>query len=543
MTNETTFKPTQFSNLTPGQKKNSEVITAHLEYYKTKTEEGENHPQYKLYLKHAKTQAEVVELQQARSNQFSKLVHDNDIWHVAKTDKLYKRGAGELMYSDFPINGLCRNLGVKTDNDSINLLMEAIRLQGRSKERATVSFGKVSSTQFNMLGNPQFLEPSSVYDEEDKWWFDLLLDSISGENQDVRDHIEKTIVYKYLHPEAYELPMLIPYGRGSGGAGKNVFVEGPLSTVWGEAVMVAKRENVLGQWTGGCLGKIFIMIDENIQAQDDFNQLKAIIGNKRNDYNFKGGQKLDDMPNTAMYMMTSNMATCPIKLTDTAIDRRFSLWQIRRSVIEVLASRLGKECPKDDSDPAKQELLELFAVNKHRYSNPEAVAGWLGEIIAKWGQQKFAPLPYRGEDHQSMIDEKKGAFEKSFEEVFEWEKFEYISLDALYKRYVSLNKEEQGSQRAKTKPTYVGELKAIVDAKYPNIIQKPLNLFCVYGDRKYKKTESFIRFDLADVREKKELNDDLFIDQFGHAKTLWSDSEYGKETKVSPKQKLLESFN
>jgi len=534
----TAFKPTMFANMTAGEKTNAEFIAQHLEYYKTATTEGENHTEFKQLFKQAKSLAEREQRQAGQSERYAQLVDEHDIYHVAKTDKLYKRTAGSQMYQEFPFNGLCRTLNVPVSKDGQELLMSALRNAGRAKETVTVTYRDVPDTVLNMLGKPNFLQPSPHYADEDKFWFDLLLDSVSGCEQGVRDHIESAIAYKYRHPETFELPMWLPYGKGSGGAGKNVFVNGPIATIWGDAVSVTNRDGVLGQWTGGMLGKMFIMIDENVNAQDDFNTLKAIIGNERIDVNFKNGQKLYDQDNTAMYMMTCNKPTCPIKLTDTAIDRRFSVWQIKRDILQVLAERIGLPYSPDEDSEDKKALIKLFAENKHRFKNRDAVAGWLGEILTKWHHLTVAPAAYRGPEYRTAVDDGKGPHEKAYEEVFEWDQFTYISFDALYLRYVSLVREESPYTHPRGKNKFLGDVRATVELNWPGIESVDINVYDM-AEKKYRRRWVFAKADLE--RGRKVDNDSVFVDDFKKHKPLWT--KVDDRASVQGKRLKLVSFD
>jgi len=200
--------------------------------------------------------------------------------------------------------------------------------------------------------------------------FDILIRSLGDNKTENMKHIIQVIAWKYLYPEAYDLPCIVIYGEG--GAGKNTFVERVLGTMFGKNQVIAIRQEQMRNFNGLIEGKIAVLLDEASSDKANMDQLKHMIGQESLVIDRKYGKNYQS-DNLALYFTGGNGALGAVYLGRDQSDRRFSILQVDRSIIDHVME------VKDFSK--RQDAVDWWTEHKHLLENRDQVAMWLHSIL------------------------------------------------------------------------------------------------------------------------------------------------------------------
>lgn len=326
-----------------------------------------------------------------------------------------------------------------TEANEVKWINLYLKLHDRVKTTIVNTFNPTHPDVLNMLSTADWLQPVQGPVEE---IFNVLFNSLSGGRQNVRDHIEKVFVYKYLHPEEYVLPCITISGEG--GVGKNELIEKVFATVFGDQQIAALgTEEAFGNFNGQMLGKTIVYIDEAIPSKVGAESLKRKAGNKTLQVNTKYGAQ-GTYDNTPWYWLGGNGTNGNLFLAGDSVDRRYSVITVSRNLMHWVGKHIGMEVEGMGSSlPDDHPCVVWWSKNKHHLSNPVSVSHWLHSVVAKWGDQTYAPSALHDEDYHALIETQKSEFQETMEWVFDDENFTHIEKPTLYQLYVLKCKEGQ----------------------------------------------------------------------------------------------------
>lgn len=318
-----------------------------------------------------------------------------------------------------------------TSQEETTWFNEVVHMLGRVKDTAVNTFRPVSSNKLNTMTMDGWLQPAKGTVDP---VFDILFDSLSGGRKEVKDHLEAVFTYKYIHPEEYKLPCITISGEG--GAGKNETIELLFATVFGsQQVASIGTDEAFGTYNGQMLGKTVVYIDESIPDKTNAEKLKQRVGNKTIQVNVKYGLQ-GTFDNTPWWWLGGNGTNGTMMLAGDTTDRRYSVITIDRNLMYWIGRHIGHDVDgRGASLPAKHPCVVWWGENSWKLSDPEFVAAWLYNMVAKWGDQKFPPAAYHDEDYTTIIDKQKSSFDLTMEYVFDDEAFTHIETTTLYKVY------------------------------------------------------------------------------------------------------------
>lgn len=393
-----------------------------------------------------KKAAEQKEKEQKLATTLLPIVRSKDLYFVADRNRymLYHEYGGWKAYQPEAMHKL---LGLTADWEKV-VFDDVLRADKRMKEATAITYLDTPDNVLNFLSMKEWLEPTPS--KQYHPIFDILMDSLSGGKKENRDHIEKCLVYKYLHPEDYRLPCITI--SGAGGGGKNEFIEKVLATIFTERqVIVLGTDAAFGQFNGQMIGKTVVFIDEAIVERGDAESLKRKVGNKTISINEKYGLQ-GTFENTPWYWLGGNGTNGAVMLGADVTDRRYSVLTIEHSIMYWVSlfikheplPHFGQVLP--DTHPAVQWYRE----NEKALSDKSEVAKWLYTILVKWKDQKGVPSPLHSDDYKQVIDDQRTPFDEAMEYVFNDPNFKYVEGKVLYQVY-TLMCEQSGYAKAFTK--------------------------------------------------------------------------------------------
>lgn len=352
---------------------------------------------------------------------------DKELYFVSDENKYYHYKGEDLGWVVSGVDATYRIQGAISALDKM-AFSHAMDQLGRNKHVAAYSFrNKENEDVLGLMRQEHWLQPADT-DEEPHDLFRLLTLSIGGGNEEIADHIEQVVYWKYLHPEDYQIPCLVI--TGPGGTGKNEFVLGPLQTIFGESQVVALPFSmVFGDYTGERRGKTVVYVDEVVSSKSDAENMKAVVGNKTVSVNVKGG-KQGQVENTAMYMVGGNDRSGAFLLDGTKADRRWSIISTKESIMPHIRRKYGfklLENPGPNRED-EQDAIEWFENNRYVLNDPIEVAKWLRYLIVKHSNLcKKRPSGYHGEAYHSQRMKQMTPTEEFCEIIFRDPAFTYLS--------------------------------------------------------------------------------------------------------------------
>ncbi|WP_077343280.1 DUF5906 domain-containing protein [Pseudocolwellia agarivorans] len=277
--------------------------------------------------------------------------------------------------------------------------------------------------------------------------FDILIRSLGDNKTENMKHIIQVIAWKYLYPEAYDLPCIVIYGEG--GAGKNTLVERLLGTMFGKNQVIAIRQEQMRNFNGLIEGKIAVLLDEASSDKANMDQLKHMIGQESLVIDRKYGKNYQS-DNLALYFTGGNGALGAVYLGRDQSDRRFSILQVDRSIIDHVMEVKGFD--------KRQDAVDWWTEHKHLLENREQVSMWLHSILTSVEDLKSPPKELHGQDYEALLAAQAGPLEWIIDHVFDRPDFKYIHKDIPFQLY-EIKARDFGTKNPMGKPTFDAKLK------------------------------------------------------------------------------------
>lgn len=396
----------------------------------------------------------------------------NDVYFVGHENKYYVYSNKTHQWTDMSPDALrnYHNISGRVKRLAFESVMKNI---GRKKLRAEFTHCDVDDETLNMMRRDHWLKPTHGPIHE---LFEILMETLGAQNKEASDHIEQVLWWKYTHPEDFSIPCLVINGQG--GVGKNTLADHVMPAIFGRSqVSVLDIDSMAGQFSGQLKGKTFVFLDEVVGDVATASKMKRRVGNKTIDVNNKGG-KQEIIINTAMYMCGGNDRTGAVLLENSKADRRWSIINVKKSLIDVAMEHWN--CGWDAA-------LKRWDKVKKVYDNPEEVANFLGYLETKWGGMEHCPDGYHGEGYRELLEIQKGAVEVTCELVF-LDDFDYILNEDLFEMYCHIVDTQFPSQknRKKNTQTFPAAVRTWIDAQNAPYVYKKLNFRDMNGGRTSK---------------------------------------------------------
>lgn len=375
-----------------------------------------------------------VAKEQARSQEDEKLealeawvneiIEANDIHYSSDPHRYMEKHDGRWM--TLSVQALREYYSPLQKNDVKELFDRAMEAKGRKFKKMTYSFEKKPAYVLNLMSMDAWLTPDDEGGPPHPL-FDLILWSCGGGTDEGYDHLRQCLLWKYLHPADFKIPVPVLYGEG--GCGKNFLFEKVFETLWpGQSVQLS-TEQTLGNFNGMMVGRTAIMINEAAGDKVDYEAIKMIAHAATLTINEKyGGQYQSD--NTPWLWMGCNDPAGAVKLSGGGVDRRWSPIEIKKTLAYWAGHEFGH-----DAEWGEQWLKE----NEHVASNPAEVRKWLWSLMLQ-GIPEFRPSPLRGASYDDMAKTQMSPQEEILEIVTSRPDVQWIAGDLLYDSYIQLSK-------------------------------------------------------------------------------------------------------
>ena len=282
--------------------------------------------------------------------------------------------------------------------------------------------------------------------------FDILFRSLGDDKEENILHLKQIIGWKYLNPSDYKLPCIVIFGEG--GAGKNLLVDSLLATIFGKHQVLATQQDQITNFNGEMAGKMAVLIDESTSDKTNMEKFKAMVGREYLNINEKY-MKPYVADNTALYFTGGNGAKGAILLGRDKSDRRWSILKVERDIFAHVM-----EVKSMTWEQAKTWWFD----NLHLLKNRDAVAKWLHHIIGIAEKLKTTPSELHGNDYKNLMYVQAGPLEWIVDNVFDHEKFTYISVSECYGLY-KLKCEEFGTFNKMTRPVMMGSINELISKR------------------------------------------------------------------------------
>ncbi len=385
------------------------------------------------------------------------LIAERLIYYIADagilTEYLPKQGIWiDYKVPDF-INGEFL-AGIKGARPFLQKRLQTFR---RSYRTQTLSAKKQPSYILNRFRRDHWVTPK---EGEYHPVFDILIRSLGDNKTENMLHLIQVIAWKYLYPEDYTLPCIVIYGEG--GAGKNTLVERVLGTLFGKQQVIAIRQEQMRNFNGLISGMVAVLLDEASSDKANMDQLKVMIGQESLVIDPKYGKNYR-ADNIALYFTGGNGALGAVYLGRDQSDRRFSILQVDRSIIDHV---MEVEAIDD-----RQEAVNWWNESKHLLEDKNQVAMWLNHILKSVDDLTTTPSALHGQDYEALMAAQAGPLEWIVEHVFDHPDFKFISHEIPYELYV-IKAKEYGTKNPMGKQTFDAKLKEVIRKKHPELIYK-----------------------------------------------------------------------
>jgi len=357
----------------------------------------------------------------------------------------------------------------------------ALDALGRIYDSKAYSFG-AGGDHLNLMLTDHWLKPEPP--TANTRFLEYVLASLGNDKPENIKHLMQVVGWKYLHPETWQLPALCLYGRGR--SGKNLFASTIMSMIFGQHQCLTTTFNKVQKFDSALAGKVIVMFDEQPNREEQ-SRLKEIVGNPTLEVEAKGCNtyKTD---NTALYIIATNEPTGPVKIEHNGTETRFSFIRSDISLAELIAQK---------EKITKEEALTLIdEVDKTVFRNPREVAGLLQLCIDEANKLTSAPKAHHGEDFKVLSTTQRDVTDDIMDEVFNYENFDYITLQTLYAIYVKRAKETNQGAYPMATPRFNARVQEQIARRYPhiryhdrreNIMQqaKPVKAYVYYQHDRY----------------------------------------------------------
>ena len=325
----------------------------------------------------------------------------------------------------------------------MEVIDELIKIDNRTVTTVTYSFRKQPSDTLNLM-RTSFVP---MVAGEHHFIFDILMESLSGGNAQAREHLEKVILTKYLHPDNPRLPALV-FADDDGGSGKGILCERVFPTIFGtnSVIKSISMEYVTGKYNSLLGGKIVTHINETEGETTNHKALWRLLGSKNIPIGLKhvGTYEVD---NTALYIISGNDILRTATVTGKDQDRRLSFlmpdFPLGLRVISYLDEAEGRggvdfARAKIDKEYRRAETARGSAllINKmdRFFSDPTYVGRWLNHLHEKYGDIEHVAA-YHSTEYQQTLESQKKTHERMFESLFKDVEFTHIRQALLVEMY------------------------------------------------------------------------------------------------------------
>jgi len=459
---------------------------------------------------------EKIEKAEARIAEFQAEIEKNNVYFIADNNKYATNDIdpkGNIVWTFITAEASAKLFNLVTAEDK-RIFDGVLRELNRIKLRSVNSFNSQPDNVLNLMSQEGWIEPmSGDYDPV----FDVLMNSLSGGRQNVRDHIEKVLVYKYLHPECYKLPCITISGEG--GVGKNEFVEQVLATVFGkQQIAVVGTEEAFGQFNGQMLGKTIVFIDEALSDKTNAENLKRKVGNETLQINMKYGIQ-GTFDNTPWYWLGGNGTNGAVMLAGDMTDRRYSVITVKHSVMHWVAKHLDLDITVNGVLRDDHPCVQWYVEHAQALSDRQEVAKWFGSICVKWAKQTSPPSALHADDYKNVLSIQKSVMDEVIDNVFGDTAFTHIEAKTLYTMYKLTIRSDNPSARAKGRNTFLEDVKRLVEKRYPNVRYDKVNVMSMS-----KKSSAWVF--IADDKKTVKRNTDYYVveDSKGHETVVERDA-------------------
>src|SRR6185437_7540594 len=402
-----------------------------------------------------------------RISEFQKTVEGHNVFFLSDSNKYALsdiNSKGSVVWTFITAEAAAKFFNLSTAEEK-RTFDGVLRELGRIKLRSVNSFNEQPANVLNLMTKDGWIDVADgPYDEI----FDVLMTSLSGGRQHVRDHIEKVLVYKYLHPECYKLPCITISGEG--GVGKNEFVEQVLGTIFGkQQIAVLGSEEAFGPFNGQMLGKTVVFIDEALSEKTNAESLKRKVGNETIQINMKYGIQ-GTYDNTPWYWLGGNGTNGAVMLAGDMTDRRYSVISVDKSIMHWVAKHLGLDDEITSVLPDSHPCVQWYVEHANALSDRVQVAKYFGSIVLKWRDQKSPPSALHDTDYRKILHAQTSIIDDIVDSIFSAGDFEHIEAKTLYDVYKLTMKHDNPSGRTKGKKTFLEDVRRIAKRRYPNVV-------------------------------------------------------------------------
>jgi hypothetical protein len=448
------------------------------------------------------------EKQDSNMNKFQLLISKYDMYYLSNegkylltTTKSTNKGI-EVQRVLVAPTGLAAHTGLEFNDEGITALNNSLRSVSRMKIATVQSFREQNNDDIlNLISTKGWLlpTPGDVHPI-----FDILMDSLSDGKKENREHIEKCLVYKYLHPECYRIPTQTISGRG--GIGKNEFADGPLSCIFGvEQVVTLGSQEVFGTYNGQMIGRTVIYVDEAITDKVNVEKLKGYAGNPSISVNEKFGlQGVYD--NTVWYWLGGNGTNGNILMSGDTTDRRYSVMTANRSLFYWVSVYLGLssekipgigEVIKDVNHPASV----WWNAHSGKLKDKSEVAKWLYKLIETYGDLDQVPMALHSVDYNEILEVQENTFARTMEYVFDDPSFDHIEASDLYQVYGLIHQKSfiGNNGKAFSRGRFDGEVKSWLSKHHPDIQESKAAKIRISGNHQKGSSHAVARQTSANV--------------------------------------------
>lgn len=324
------------------------------------------------------------------TNAFNEIFADRDIYYVQNDDRIfeYNRAWHDEPWCIYEPKAFKNESPLLREIDGWATLMQWLKDRGRYFQKATYTFHKADPGVLNRMRTEHWLK---AVEGDVHPMYDVLMLALGGGTQAGKDHIERVLVWKYLHPADFLLPCINWYDEG--GVGKNLFVDGILGALFGhDQVVSAGLDNITGSFNSLVKGRTVVMLNEASSRKVDMEKFKMLVGQPDLYINEKKIAQYR-VQNTPWYLIASN-DPMSIPVEGKQSDRRWSIIRLTESIEHFVASKLN--CSKEE---AKALWVNEFA---DALKEPKNLRVWLDVLMKRWSTHP-APQALHGADYDQMV--------------------------------------------------------------------------------------------------------------------------------------------
>ncbi|WP_043363700.1 primase-helicase family protein [Belnapia sp. F-4-1] len=327
-----------------------------------------------------------------------------------------------------------------------SLFMSVMAEDGRHFRTITSSFAEQPADVLNML-RPQFCPMAATADYDG--FFDVLLHTLANGDPGGVAHIEQLILAKWQRPQNYLLPALAVHNE-QGGAGKNLFVEAMLGTVFGRNLVAdgLSMNDITSKFNSHLIGKAVWFVDESVEDKVDENALKRLLGSRQMWVEPKGLAKFQ-VENTALLVVAGNGVTGSVRVVGSEVDRRISVIEATRTLKSAVAEQRG--CTVAEAEQWVRD------VGQHLLRDREQVGRWLRAMQDRHGDLQHVAA-FHGDSYKNLVRLQRPFHDLLFDALFKDEGFQYIRRPLLYEAYRDLAKTQNSSHATFKNRTFYAHL-------------------------------------------------------------------------------------